>query len=189
MEDNRLLVAFRKQIAEFYKSDNKVFSFEVNCPIPERIEFIYGVIFPGMKRLAFYFRFMLSRIAQIVDYSPLKVFLYRAMGVKIGKGVFLSPDVFIDPHFPELIELGDYCILGWGCKLFCHEFVSNIYRIGRIQIGYGAVIGGFAVVRGGVQIGNESEIGFQSFVNCDVSEKTHYVSKHKHIMVTDLPSA
>ena len=113
---------------------------------------------------------MIARISQYIDYSPVKVFLYRLTGMKIGKGVFLSPDVILDPHFPELIEIGDYAIIGWGTYLFCHEYNVGKYRLGRITIGKGAVIGGFSVIRGGVTIGENAQVASTCIVYKDVPE-------------------
>jgi acetyltransferase-like isoleucine patch superfamily enzyme len=150
--------SLREQVRSFFMGNEREFSFKVMTPLESRISTIYRIIFPGSALVRFYIRFTIARIAQAIDFSPIKVFLYRRIGIRIGKGVFISPDVVIDPHFPSLITLGDYCILGWGVKLFCHDFSENIYRMGRITVGRGATIGGFVIVRGGVDIGEMAEI-------------------------------
>lgn len=161
----------RSRLIEFLKSDKKHFTFQLNCPLSERINFIYSIIFPGLEKQKFYLRFLIARVAQYIDISSLKVFLYRLIGIKIGKGVFISPDVFIDPHFPELIELGDYCILGWGAKLFAHESSGTKYRLGRITIGEGTVIGAYALIRSGINIGEMAEISYGAFVCKDIGNR------------------
>jgi acetyltransferase-like isoleucine patch superfamily enzyme len=88
--------------------------------------------------------------------------------MKIGRGVFLSPDVILDPHFPELIEIQDYAIIGWGTHLFCHEYNGGTYRLGRIVVGRGAVIGGFSLIRGGVTIGEKAQVASTCIVYKDV---------------------
>jgi acetyltransferase-like isoleucine patch superfamily enzyme len=40
--------------------------------------------------------------------------------------------------------------------------------MGRVRIGKGSVIGGYAVVRAGVSIGEKATVGFLSYVNNDV---------------------
>ncbi|OQW94486.1 MAG: hypothetical protein BWK79_05745 [Beggiatoa sp. IS2] len=160
----------RERFQAYLNSGDKVFEFEVNYPLSDRIAGIYQVIFPGRKKYQFYGRFLVARIAQLIDYSPIKVWLYRAIGIKIGKGVFIAPDVILDPHFPTLIEIHDYAILGWGAKLFTHYFSGKTYCAGRIMIGEGAVIGAFSLIRGGVTIGKQANISVDSLVYKDVPD-------------------
>jgi acetyltransferase-like isoleucine patch superfamily enzyme len=158
----------RDLLIKFLKGTEQAFEFDIDCSIEERIRFIYSIIFPGGKKGLFYLRFLIARIAQYIDYSPVKVLLYRVIGMKIGKGAFLSPDVILDPHFPELIEIGDYAIIGWGTHLFCHEYSGEKYRVGRITIKRGAVIGGFTTIRGGVTIGENAQVASTCIVYKDV---------------------
>ena len=158
----------RERLLNFLEGKEKALEFAIDCSIEERIDFIYSVIFPGTRKNVFYLRFLIARIAQYIDYSPAKVFLYRLIGMKIGKGAFLSPDVILDPHFPELIEIGDYAIIGWGTHLFCHEYSGDTYRVGRISIGRGAVIGGFSIIRAGVLIGENAQVASTCIVYKDV---------------------
>jgi acetyltransferase-like isoleucine patch superfamily enzyme len=162
------IIANRQRLQKFLQGSEQTLEFEIDCGIEDRIHFIYAVIFPGRKKYHFYLRFLLARIAQYIDFSAVKVFLYRLIGMHIGKGVFLSPDVILDPHFPELIEIGDYAIIGWGTHLFCHEYSGEKYRLGRIAIGKGAVIGGFSIIRGGVTVGDNAQIASTCIVYKDV---------------------
>jgi acetyltransferase-like isoleucine patch superfamily enzyme len=157
-------------LAEFFAADERVLELSINCGPAERISTIYAIVFPGWKKARFYLNFLIARIARTIDWSPAKVFLYRLTGMKIGKGVFISPDVILDPHFPSLIEIGDYAIIGWGTHLFTHEFSAGSYRVGRINVGAGAVIGGFSIVRGGVRIGENAQIASTCIVYKDVPE-------------------
>lgn len=162
------ILANRKRLLDFLKGTEQSLDFAIDCRIEERIRFIYAIIFPGSRKYLFYLRFLIARIAQYIDYSAAKVFLYRITGMKIGKGVFLSPDVILDPHFPELIRIDDYAIIGWGTHLFCHEYNGAKYRVGRITIRRGAVIGGFSVIRGGVTIGENAQVASTCIVYKDV---------------------
>lgn len=163
----------RKLLSAFLKGNEKKLEFEVCCPLEKRIKYIYGIIFPGITKYLFYLRFFVARIAQYIDYSPVKVFLYRLIGMKIGTGVFLSPDVVLDPHFPKLIEIDDYAIIGWGTQLFCHEYDGEKYRVGRISIDRGAVIGGQSIIRSGVRIGENAQIAAACIVYKDVPNNYH----------------
>jgi len=162
--------AHREQLRCFLQGKGPSLELAFDFPIEKRIRLIYSVILPGARKYLFYLRFAVSRIAHYIDYSPVKVALYRMIGMKIGKGVFLSPEVTLDPHFPELIEIGDYAIIGWGTSLFCHEYDGKTYRLGRITIGRGAVIGGFSVIRSGVTIGENAQVASTCIVYKDVPE-------------------
>jgi acetyltransferase-like isoleucine patch superfamily enzyme len=166
----QLASASRTRLAEFLAGQSMAFEFATPCPPSRRIDFIYSIVFPGFRKLRFYRNFLVCRIARAVDYSPFKVWLYRLVGFRIGRGAFISPDVILDPHFPQLVEIGDYAIIGWGTHLFTHEFDGGKYRIGRIRVGAGAVIGGFSIVRGGVVIGENARVASTCIVYKDVPD-------------------
>jgi acetyltransferase-like isoleucine patch superfamily enzyme len=166
--DRSLIIEYRKKVHSFFEGTDAAVTIKVECPVRERIKFIYQVIFPGIHELAFYIRFTLARVAQRIDFSWMKVVLYKIIGVRIGKGVYISPDVIIDPHFPTTITLKDHCILGWGAKLFSHEFMDKTYRIGRITIEEEAIVGAYATIRGGVTIGKAAEVPYGSIMIKDV---------------------
>jgi acetyltransferase-like isoleucine patch superfamily enzyme len=109
-------------------------------------------------------------LAGAVPISAVKIWLYRLAGAKIGRDVHIAPGVVIDPLYPQLITLGDGCCLGLGCRLLAHEITAYDFRMGRITVADGAVIGAYSTVRSGVSIGSKATIGFHSFVNRDVSD-------------------
>lgn len=158
----------QRELANFMTSGRNVHRFRVDSPLSQRIAHIYRVAFPGAARLRLYGRFAIARLAQTIDWSPIKVALYRSLGIRIGRGVFISPEVILDVHFPSLLAIDDYVILGWGAKIACHEFYNSQYRIGRVRIGEGALIGAFAAVRGGVEVGRGAEVPYGMFVHRDV---------------------
>ena len=128
------------------------------------------VLFPSALAYAkLGFRSAAMKIIGWMPLSPLKVFFYRLLGVRIGRDVFIAPGVFIDPLFPWLIELEDGCLLGIGCRLFTHEYTATAFRVGRVRVGKGAVVGAYATVRSGVSIGDKATVGFNSYVNKDVA--------------------
>lgn len=167
----------RRDFAAFLRGGEKVHRFGLRSEPQSLIRDIYSVVFPGWRLPAFYLRFTLARLAERIDLSVVKVPLYRLLGVRIGRGAFLAADVILDPHFPELIEIGDHAIIGWGAKLFTHEWFGGIYRAGRIKVGRGAVIGAYAVLRGGVEIGDGAEVGAMSVVCRDVPPGVRLVNK------------
>lgn len=133
--------------------------------------YVCDVIFPSiLARIRVPIRCLMVGIVNAIPISILKVFLYRLLGVKIGKGVYIAPEVLLDPLYPWLIELGDDCFLGMGCKVFTHEYTAIYYRIGRARIGRGSVIGAYSIIRSGVTIGEKVTVGFNSYVNKDVRD-------------------
>jgi acetyltransferase-like isoleucine patch superfamily enzyme len=132
------------------------------------------IVFPTLSSSMWYhLRHFLVHLINCLPWSTVKVFLYRRMGVKIGKGVYIAPWVVLDAMFPNLIELGDNCFLGGGCILLTHEFTTRGFRIARVRIGAGSVIGAFSIVRSGVSIGRLVNTGLGSVVFHDVpDEKT-----------------
>lgn len=129
------------------------------------------VVFPSpLAYLRLAFRATATRIASLLPLSPWKVFCYRRLGMKIGRGVFIAPQVYVDPMFPSLIEIGDDAVLGVGCRLFTHEYTATTFRIGPVRVGRGSVVGAFATVRPGVSVGSKVTVGFNSYVNRDVPD-------------------
>jgi acetyltransferase-like isoleucine patch superfamily enzyme len=130
-----------------------------------------GVLWPSLgDHIKQHVRSLVVMLAGAVPMSCVKVWLYRLAGAKIGREVHIAPTAVIDPLYPQLITLGDGCCLGLGCRLLAHEITAYDFRLGRITVASGAVIGAYSTVRSGVSIGSKATIGFNSFVNRDVSD-------------------
>lgn len=160
----------RERIKSFFeqRKDNYI-DFSIDCELENRIEYVCDVLRPYLTTSRLYFNFAVAKVAEIIPLSSIKIFIYKLMGVKIGKGVFISPDVILDPHFPKLITLEDYCVLGWGSKIFTHEMSTKKYRIGRVTIKRGAVVGGFSIIRSGVTVGEMAQTCIYSYIYKDVA--------------------
>ncbi len=120
-------------------------------------------------------------LSMFIPSPGIKRSLYRALGAKIGDDVVISPEVFIDPFFPELVEIGDNSIIGWGTKILTHEYTEKNTRIGRVVIGKNVMVGAFSVVRCGVSIGDDAVVAMMSLVNKTVgnSETVGGVPEHE----------
>jgi acetyltransferase-like isoleucine patch superfamily enzyme len=97
-----------------------------------------------------------------------KNWLYRRIGVKVGKNVSFGLESTVDVFFPELIEIGDNSIIGYNTVLLAHEFLVDECRVGEVKIGKNVVIGANCTVLPGVEIGDNSIISAHSLVNRDV---------------------
>jgi acetyltransferase-like isoleucine patch superfamily enzyme len=133
--------------------------------------YVCEVLFPSiLDQIRIPIRCLMVGIVNAIPISTLKVLLYRVFGMKIGKGVYIAPEVLIDPLYPWLIELGDDCFLGMGCKIFTHEYTATSFRIGRVRVGRGSVIGAYSIIRSGVTVGEKVTVGFNSYVNKDIAD-------------------
>lgn len=115
------------------------------------------------------FNYVCMSLARISPSLRLKNVLYSAMGVKLGRNVSVGLEANIDVFFPELIEIGDNCIIGFNATILCHEFLVDEYRLGRVVIGRNVTIGANTTILPGVKIADNSVVSAHSLVNGDVS--------------------
>lgn len=162
--DEQAIQETRKRIGTFFGSDEPFVEFGLECAVEDRIEYVCRILRPWLTPARLNFNFCVAKLAEMIPLSSIKVAIYRMMGVRIGKGVFISPDVILDPHFPRLIFLEDYAVLGWGSKVFTHEMSTQKYRVGRVVIGKGAVVGAFSIIRAGTTVGENAQTCMNSYI-------------------------
>jgi acetyltransferase-like isoleucine patch superfamily enzyme len=98
--------------------------------------------------------------------------MYRAIGMRIGKGVSIGLGAMFDIFFPELIEIGDNTVIGYNATFIAHEFLVKEWRTGKVKIGKNVMIGAGAMVLAGVSIGDNATVSAMSLVNRDVRPRT-----------------
>ena len=136
-----------------------------------RLDCDCDVVLPTLwSRMRVVIRGAVIAISRAIPTSEVKSSVLRLTGMKIGRGVTVAPGVAIDPLWPDLIEIGDGAILGMGCRILTHECTAERFRIGKVRIGRGAVVGAGATVRAGVRIGDRATVGCNSYVNDDVAD-------------------
>lgn len=122
---------------------------------------------------------MHSAILGNLNYRKIRPILWRWMGAKVGKDVFIGYDVWIDQTNANLIEVGDYAHITTRCLLLCHKRDLKNYCVGdnsatllyskkKIVIGKGVMLGMGTIVMPGVTIGEGSMIGAGSLVTSDI---------------------
>lgn len=116
----------------------------------------------------FYFKAWLLLLALKQAWNGPKLSLLRWCGARVGRKVFISTDVWIDPTYPQLLTIEDNVMIGVGVKIALHEFGPRQFRAGRVIIRKGAVIGGFALIGQGVEIGEEAVVAGGAAVGRDV---------------------
>jgi acetyltransferase-like isoleucine patch superfamily enzyme len=138
-----------------------------------------------MGKIKMKFRLLRSWILQfLASNSPssnLAVIFQRARGVKIGRHVFIGPNVSIDLLYPDLITLEDYVSIGMNCMIFAHsnptcsmEIKKYYYprKVAPVRIKRGAWIPPGTIVLCGVTIGENSIVGAGSVVTKDIEPYT-----------------
>jgi len=126
---------------------------------------------------------ILQGLAKRCPFPSLVVKLQRWRGVKIGKHVYIGPNVDIDILYPHMIEIGDYVSIGMNTMIFAHSNPTcsiNIKReiypriIKKVRILRGSWIPPGCIILPGVTIGPDSIVGAGSVVTKDVEEESLY---------------
>jgi acetyltransferase-like isoleucine patch superfamily enzyme len=123
---------------------------------------------PFPANLWFYLKAWLLLTVLKQAFNGPKLALLRRFGAHVGRNVFLSTDIWIDPTFPELLTIEDDVMVGVGVKIALHEFGRDQFRAGRVIIRKGAIIGGFAIIGHGVEIGEGAVVAGGAVVGRDV---------------------
>ncbi|OIO25743.1 hypothetical protein AUJ14_03420 [Candidatus Micrarchaeota archaeon CG1_02_55_22] len=114
-----------------------------------------------------FFFIQLSRFAPSLR---LKRLLLRCTGMKVGHGAAVGQMASFDFFFPELIELGEDCIIGFNATILSHEFLQGEWRKGRTKIGRNALVGANSTVLAGVVLGENAIVSAMTLVNADVPD-------------------
>jgi len=94
-------------------------------------------------------------VLDFITPTPLNIFFFRAMGMKIGKACMINTSNISDP---ALIRLGDYVTIGGSAYLMAHYGMKGYLIIDRLEIGSGANVGLAAKILGGVEIGRRATV-------------------------------
>lgn len=85
-----------------------------------------------------------------VTVTPFGIWFLKAMGMKIGRRVYITTEYISDP---QLITLEDDVVLGGSVRIFAHYGGAGNLVIAPVVVGAGATVGLNATVMGDVQIG------------------------------------
>lgn len=115
-------------------------------------------------------------IIEISRYLPSvkwKHVLYRkALNMNIGPKTAFAFKATPDIMFPEMISIGQNCIIGYNATILCHEYLVEEYRVGHVKIGNDVLIGANATILAGVEIGDQAVIASGTIVTKDVPANT-----------------
>lgn len=112
--------------------------------------------------------FIIITLGRYMPSLTLKRWLYRSLGMQVGKDVSIGLAAMIDVFFPQLITIGDNCVIGYNSTILCHEFLIHEYRTGRVVIGRDVMIGANSTILPGVHIGDGAVVAAGALVSRDV---------------------
>ena len=105
---------------------------------------------------------MLNILARYSISPGLRIFLYRKMGVTIGKHSQIGLDSYLDDQFPELITIEDEVVVSFRVTIVAHDEATGYINDGTVSavvIKKGSYIGTGAIILPGVTIGEDCVIG------------------------------
>ena len=111
-------------------------------------------------------------LARVSPSLRLKNWLFRRLGMEVGRGVAWGLESTPDVFWPERITVEDDAVIGYDATLLCHEFLQDEYRLGTVRVGERAMIGAGAVVLPGVEVGAGARVAANSLVSEDVPPGT-----------------
>jgi len=94
----------------------------------------------------------------------------RLTGMKIGKGTLVTPTNGLDFYYPEKLEIGENCVIGFDATVLAHEVTASELRYGETQIGDDVLIGANSTILPGVKIGDDATVAAGAVVTEDVEE-------------------
>ena len=120
---------------------------------------------------------LLDTLARHSPHPGLAVLFHKLRGAKIGKHVYIGPNVVIDFLYPEQIEIEDYVSIGMNTMIFAHANPTNSIElklkfypriIKKTKIKRGTWIAPGCIILPGVTIGENSVVGAGSVVTKNV---------------------
>jgi len=103
-----------------------------------------------------------------IPFTNIRVWMYRLIGFKIGRNVFIGMKCYLDDVDPKMTIIGDNVTISYGCYFACH---GKGQEHTPITINDGVYVGmrsSFISGKEGIEIGENAIIGAQSLVNCSV---------------------
>jgi serine acetyltransferase len=125
---------------------------------------------PLHRRVANRILHLLARFAP--GATSLRPWLHRMRGVRVGAGVFIGEDVYVDNEHPEAIEIGERVQISIRAVIIAHTRGA-----GRVIIGKEAFVGPGAILVCGanrvLKIGEGAVIGAGSVVTRSVPPRLY----------------
>ena len=109
--------------------------------------------------------------SNLINYR-VRRFLYRLVGVNIGKNVFIGTNCYFDELNLKGIYLDDSCFVTRDCVILSHFMNSKdgSFELGTVRLSKGAFLGVNSIISKPVSIGVNSIVGAGSIVTKDIPD-------------------
>ena len=107
-------------------------------------------------------------IAPVMPVNAVRVLLYRMVGYRIGKRVFIGMRCYLDDSVPERTVIEDDVVVAYGVIFVTHGIGCRA----PIVLREGCIIGAGAILLGHSTVGRGALVGAGSVVTRDVPDKT-----------------
>ena len=120
-------------------------------------------------------------LARFCIHGGLRMALYRAMGIHMGRHVYVGMDTWLDDQFPELIVLEDDVVISFRVTVIVHDDARRMDRVepGQLEgtvapviFRRGSYIGAGAIILPGVIVGEGSVVAAGAVVTREVPAHT-----------------
>jgi acetyltransferase-like isoleucine patch superfamily enzyme len=108
----------------------------------------------------------------LVRSTPLIIWFYRGMGMKIGKDTIITTWRIFDC---DMIEIGDHCVIGGSVAISAHIAEKGRGILKKVRIGNRVTIGANTTVLPGVTIEDNVIVGANSLIPKDARLETNSV--------------
>lgn len=115
-------------------------------------------------------KFLNVSVIPFIPITFLRVLGYRMLGYRIGRGVFIGMQCYLDDVHPDRTIIEDAATVSYRVTFAVHG--PGLYGDTKIIIRKGAYIGTAAVILGGVEIGDGATVAAGAVVTRDVLPKT-----------------
>ena len=111
----------------------------------------------------------------------LRVALYRRMGVRVGRHVFVGLDTWLDDQFPELIDIEDDVTVSFRVTVVVHDDARRMDctragagdgTVAPVILRRGCYLGAGCLILPGVTVGEAAVVGAGAVVTRDVPPRT-----------------
>jgi non-ribosomal peptide synthetase-like protein len=108
-----------------------------------------------------YWKVAADSYIQLLNGTPFKAGLWRALGVRVGRRLFDDGALMTER---SLVTIGDHCSLNERSVVQCHSQENDAFKSDRVVIGSGVTLGVGGFVHYGTQLGDGSVLEADSFL-------------------------
>ena len=105
-----------------------------------------------------------------IPFNNIRVLLYRLIGFRIGKKVFIGMKCYLDDVDPAQTIIEDHVVISYGCYFACHgkgqeHTLIHIKKVAYIGMRCNIISG-----KQGITIGEKTIVGAGSLINKDIPQ-------------------